>query len=154
MPYESDIGKKIKKKMERVLKKHGIPVLRNRELWSIEELARLSTEIEGLGIGYLSSSQIRWLYSGGFEAFKEAKPMIYELLKEMEKVPCDFPVNLSEMAETVQERIREKAKRGEVDQRWEKIRVRASEIEVILRFKRDPFRSREELKCPKKEEGL
>ena len=137
-------GNRIKRIMKEVLEKKEIPALDAGRLRSIEELARLHREIEGLGLGYLSKSQIKWLYTGGFEAFKEAKPLIYKLLKEMEEVPGVFPVNLRETAEEVQTRIRERAKEGKIDRKWEKAVVTPSEVEKILRFKIDPFFSRKE----------
>ncbi len=111
---------------------------------SIEELARLSREVKGLGIGYLSKSQLKWLYYGGEEYLKVSKPLIYKLIQEMKGVHGAFPVNLREVAEYLQERIRKKAKKGEVDEKWKRIVITASEVESILRFKRDPFFSKGE----------
>lgn len=133
-------------RVDRVMKGASLYPISTKAIKSIEEIARLSRQIERLGIGYLSSPQIRWLETGGLEAFKETKPLIYELIMEMKEkedaVP--FPVNLREVAELVQERIRERAKRGKVDRKWERIVVSAAEVDEILRFKKDPFFSRGE----------
>lgn len=144
MPFESREEKERKETMKRILEEKGVIAIPPNAVRSIEELAKLSREIRGLGIGYLSRSQIKWLYSGGFEAFQKTKPLIYKLLKEMEEVPGIFPVSLREVAEAVQERIREKARRGEIDQKWEKVLVSAAEIDSILRFRRDPYFSKQE----------
>lgn len=144
MGFESPEEKERREKMKRILAEKGIVAVAPKVLKSIEELAKLSREIEGLGLGYLSRSQIKWLYSGGFDVYKETKPLIYNLLIEMEKVGGVFPVNLRNVAEIVQKRIRRKAREGVIDGKWKKITVSPSEIDAILRFKRDPYFSREE----------
>ena len=142
--FKTKEREKVERIMKKVLEEHGLVALPSNSLRSIEELAKLHRGIKGLGLGYLSRSQIKWLYSGGFEAYEKAKPTIYRLLKEMEEIPCVFPVNLREVADIVQERIRERAKKGEIDKKWEKIVITPAEIESVLRFKRDPFFSKEE----------
>ena len=144
MGYKSEEAKKMEEEMRRISMEKGITNIPPRSIRSIEELAKLSREIEGLGIGYLSKSQLRWLYSGGLEIFRKTKPLIAHLIEEMEKRPGMFPVNLRETAEMVQERIREKAKRGEIDKKWEKVAVTPAELDSILRFRRDPYLSKKE----------
>ncbi len=144
MGFESPEEKERREKMKRILEERGIVAVPPKVLRSIEELAKLSREIEGLGLGYLSRSQIKWLYSGGFDVYKETKPLIYNLLIEMEKVGGVFPVNLKNIAEIVQRKIRKKAREGVIDGRWKKVTVSPSEIDTILRFKRDPYFSKEE----------
>ena len=144
MAFESKEEKEMKKKADEILKALGTIRIPPNAIRSIEELAKLHREIEGLGIGYLSRSQIKWLEEGGMKVFEHTKPLIYKLLEEMWKKPGVFPLSLQEVAEKVQERIREKARKGEIDGKWENIRVTPSEIDSILRFKRDPYFSKEE----------
>ena len=144
MAFESKEKKRMKKTAEEILKSLGTIRIPPNAIRSIEELAKIHREIEGLGIGYLSRSQIKWLEEGGMEVFKHTKPLIYNLLQEMWNKPGVFPVNLREVAEKVQERIREKAEKGEISNEWKDIRVTPSEVDSILRFKRDPFFSKQE----------
>ncbi len=144
MGYKSEETRRMEEETQRILREKGVINIPPRSIRSIEELAKLSREIDGLGIGYLSKSQIKWLYSGGFEVFEKTKPLIARLLREMEKRPGMFPVNLREVSEMVQERIRERARRGEIDKEWKNVVVSPSEIDSILRFKRDPYFSKKE----------
>jgi len=63
---------------------------------------------------------------------------------KMEDVTGVFPVNLREVAESVQERIRERARKGELGEKWKKAVITPAEVDSILRFKRDPYFSKEE----------
>jgi len=142
--FERKEEEKRRKKAEEILKSLGTIRIPPNAIRSIEELAKLSREIKGLGIGYLGRSQIKWLEEGGMEVFRVTRPLIYRLLKEMQNVPGIFPINSREVAELVQERIRKKARKGKIDEKWKNIVVTASEIDSILRFRRDPFLCREE----------
>ena len=144
MGFLSPEEKERREKMKKILEERGIVAVHPKVLRSIEELAKLSREIEGLGLGYLSRTQIKWLYSGGFDVYKETKPFIYNLLVEMEKVGGVSPVNLKNIAEIVQRRIRKKAREGVINRKWKKVTVSPSEIDTILRFKRDPYFSKKE----------
>lgn len=132
----------IMRRLER--KKRAVSPIPLNSIRSIEELAKLSENIKGLGLGYLCRTQIEWLYSGGFEYFEETKPVIYELLEKMEDVPGIFPLNLREMARMVEKKIRSKVRKGEIDKKWKDINVSAAELDTILRFKRNPFSSKGE----------
>lgn len=135
--FEHGKKRENRRKLEKAKKIIALNIPSN-SIRSIEDLARLSTEIP-IPIGYLSGSQIKWLEYGGMDYFKETKPYIYELLEKMKEIPGIFPVNLSDLALEVRDRIREKAQNGEIDEKWKNIKVTPSEVDTILRFKRDPF---------------
>jgi len=136
------------RKREEILEKldvfdlmHALP---KNSIRSIEELARIQRLVPGLGFGYLSTSQQRWLMQGGYDLIKATKPRLAKLVEELMEKPGIFPVRLVEVAELVQERIREKAKRGELPEKYKRAVVVPVEVDTILRFKKDPFYSRGE----------
>jgi len=139
---------KEKREMEEILNQVldlvGVYNIPPNAIRSIEEIAKLSRFIEGLGYGYLSRSQMKWLESGGYMALKKAKPYIAKLVKELMGKAGTFPVSLREVADRAQERAREKAKEGKIDKKWERIIITPAEVDSILRFKRDPYFSKGE----------
>jgi len=111
---------------------------------SIEEIAKLQRLIEGLGFGYLSPSQRKWLVSGGFDLLILQKPSLKPFLEELMKKKGEFPVSIYRITEKVKDRMKEKAQKGEIPSKYKNVIVSPSEVEAILRFKKDPWKTKSE----------
>lgn len=117
-----------KKKIPEEGKAKVISPITTKNLRSIEELAKI-----GMPFQFLTKEQQRWLVFGGLEYFKEQKPYLYPVIKQMvdRKAENPIPLSFEELTDMVMSRLKEKTEKEE--------KIYPAYVEKIVRWKLDPF---------------